>query len=303
MKLSQLGFFCAVVEHGTIAAAAVQLNCVPSNITTRLRELENQLGVVLFNREKNRLLVTPEGRLVYRNAKLLVDLAAETRSLFSTDSINGVLRVGALDVALANHLPQRLVRYRLEAPGVDLHIRPEHSLHLERLLIDGELDLILTDGPIEHPLLESRLAFRERLLRVVPKAFSSPTPEGLAGLELYVFGRTCHYRHQVDNWLESNGIQPRAILEIESYPSIFACIAEGLGFACVPESYVDRYASQADTFQADHVPGLDSSDIYFVWRKSQQSPLIKNFIEIIDIQSNWSLPSPKSRAGADHGGR
>ena len=97
MKLSQLGFFCAVVEHGTIAAAAVQLHCVPSNITARLRELEDQLGVVLFNREKNRLLVTPEGRLVYRNAKLLVDLAAETRSLFSTDSINGVLRVGALD--------------------------------------------------------------------------------------------------------------------------------------------------------------------------------------------------------------
>lgn len=157
---------------------------------------------------------------------------------------------------------------------------------MERLLIDGELDLILTDGPIEHPLLESRLAFRERLLRVVPKAFSSPTLENLAGLELYVFGRTCNYRLQVDNWLESNGIHPRAILEIESYPSIFACIAEGLGFACVPESYVDRYASQADTFQADYVPGLDSSDIYFVWRKSQQSPLIKNFIEIIDMQSN-----------------
>ncbi|MCR3845056.1 LysR family transcriptional regulator, partial [Pseudomonas aeruginosa] len=61
MKLSQLGFFCAVVERGTIAAAAEQLHCVPSNITTRLRELEGQLGVALFNRERNRLLVTPEG--------------------------------------------------------------------------------------------------------------------------------------------------------------------------------------------------------------------------------------------------
>jgi len=282
LKLSQLGFFCAVVEHGTIAAAAAQLHCVPSNITARLRELETQLGVVLFNRENNRLLVTPEGRLVYRKAKQLLDLAAETRSLFSTDSMPGVLRVGALDVALANHLPPLLVRYRLEAPGVELHIRPEHSLLLERLLMDGELDLILTDGPIEHPLLESRLAFRERLLRVVPKAFSSPTPEDLAGLELYVFGRTCHYRQQVDNWLERSGIQPRAILEIESYPSIFACIAQEIGFACVPESYIDRFASQADTFQADHVPSLDSSDIYFVWRKNQQSPLIKNFIEAID---------------------
>ncbi|POC69892.1 LysR family transcriptional regulator, partial [Vibrio vulnificus] len=47
MKLSQLGFFCAVVERGTIAAAAEQLHCVPSNITTRLRELEGQLGIAL----------------------------------------------------------------------------------------------------------------------------------------------------------------------------------------------------------------------------------------------------------------
>ncbi|MBF3041625.1 LysR family transcriptional regulator, partial [Pseudomonas aeruginosa] len=85
MKLSQLGFFCAVVERGTIAAAAEQLHCVPSNITTRLRELEGQLGVALFNRERNRLLVTPEGRLLYRHATRLLALADETAALFAGD--------------------------------------------------------------------------------------------------------------------------------------------------------------------------------------------------------------------------
>ena len=146
-------------------------------------------------------------------------------------------------MALANHLPQRLARYRRESPGVELHIRPEHSLLLERLLMEGELDLIVTDGPIEHPLLASRLAFRERLLRVTPADLPAPTPEDLAGLELYVFGHTCHYRRQVDRWLAESGIQPRATLEIESYPSLFACIEAGLGFACVPESFVARMPS------------------------------------------------------------
>ena len=112
MKLSQLGFFCAVVERGTIAAAAEQLHCVPSNITTRLRELEGQLGVALFNRERNRLLVTPEGRLLYRHARRLLALADETAALFAGDEAHGALRVGALDVGLANHLPHRLARYR-----------------------------------------------------------------------------------------------------------------------------------------------------------------------------------------------
>lgn len=244
MKLSQLGFFCAVVERGTIAAAAEQLHCVPSNITTRLRELEGQLGVALFNRERNRLLVTPEGRLLYRHA-------------------------------------QRLARYRRESPGVELHIRPEHSLLLERLLMEGELDLIVTDGPIEHPLLASRLAFRERLLRVTPADLPAPTPEDLASLELYVFGHTCHYRRQVDRWPAESGIQPRATLEIESYPSLFACIEAGLGFACVPESFVARMPSARRGFHAEPVAGLDSSDIHFVWRKQQASPLIQGFIDSI----------------------
>lgn len=275
MKLSQLGFFCAVVERGTIAAAAEQLHCVPSNITTRLRELEGQLGVALFNRERNRLLVTPEGRLLYRHATRLLALADETAALFAGDQAHGALRVGALDVALANHLPQRLARYRRESPGVELHIRPEHSLLLERLLMEGELDLIVTDGPIEHPLLASRLAFRERLLRVTPADLPAPTPEDLASLELYVFGHTCHYRRQVDRWLAESGIQPRATLEIESYPSLFACIEAGLGFACVPESFVARMPSTRRGFHAEPVAGLDSSDIHFVWRKQQASPLIR----------------------------
>ncbi|MGU8127918.1 LysR substrate-binding domain-containing protein, partial [Escherichia coli] len=70
----------------------------------------------------------------------------------------------------------------------------------------------------------------------------------LAGLELYVFGHTCHYRRQVDRWLAESGIQPRATLEIESYPSLFACIEAGLGFACVPESFVARMPSNATGF-------------------------------------------------------
>lgn len=281
MKLSHLGFFCAVVERGTVAAAAAQLHCVPSNITTRLRELEDQLGVNLFNREKNRLLVTPEGRLLYRSAKHLLVMADEMRSLFTDDEVRGVLRVGALDVALDNHLPERLARYRREAPLVELHIRPAHSLMLERLLMEGELDLILTDGPIVHPLLASRLAFRERLVRVTPIKLATPTIEDLAKLELYVFGHTCHYRRQIDRWLEVSGIEPQTTLELESYPSIFACIEAGLGFACVPESFVAQISLTKRKVHVEAVASLDSSDIHFVWRKNQASPLIHQFIESI----------------------
>lgn len=278
MKLSQLKFFCAVVEHGTVAAAAEQLHCVPSNITTRLKELEEGLATTLFNREKNRLLITPQGRLFYTHAKQLLDMAQHAEGLFRDDNHpQGVLRMGALDVALASHLPRHIVSYRSAYPSVELHIRPEHSFVLERLLMEGELDMIVTDGPIEHPLLASSPAFHEQLLLITPAGVNADSPQ-LAELELYVFGKNCYYRHQVDQWIAQR-IQPRMTLEIESYPSILACVAAGLGFACIPESIFKASALPPHQVQAQAVADLAASDIYFVWRKQQHSPLIETFIE------------------------
>ncbi|WP_255612125.1 LysR family transcriptional regulator [Serratia sp. EWG9] len=60
MKLSQLKFFCTVVEHKTIAAAARELHCVPSNVTLRLRELEETLGGELFSAIKTGCMSIPK---------------------------------------------------------------------------------------------------------------------------------------------------------------------------------------------------------------------------------------------------
>lgn len=61
MKLSQLKFFCTVVECKTIAAAARELHCVPSNVTLRLRELEESLGGELFSATRTGCTSIPKG--------------------------------------------------------------------------------------------------------------------------------------------------------------------------------------------------------------------------------------------------
>jgi DNA-binding transcriptional LysR family regulator len=159
---------------------------------------------------------------------------------------------------------------------VELHIRPEHSFTLERLLIEGDLDLIVTDGPIVHPVLSSSLAFNERLMLITPKGVTESSPE-LSKLELYVFGKNCYYRHLVDQWI-NHRTKPRLTLEIESYPSITACVAAGLGFACIPESIFNANPQAHSLIDARPLDEVASSDIYFVWRKQQSSSLIEDFI-------------------------
>ncbi|HIC7209515.1 LysR family transcriptional regulator [Burkholderia stabilis] len=278
MKLSQIKFFCAVVEHGTVAAAAKALNCVPSNITIRVRELESQLNVALFIRERNRLFVTPEGRLLYEKAGTLLALASETQQLFEGNQPSGSLNVGALDAVLSNHLPPHIANYRRARPRVRLNIHPGHSFALERRLVDGELDVIVSDGPIEHPLLASSIAFRESLMLITPKAIRRVSAEWYAEHELYVFGTSCYYRQLVDAWISRNQVTPRAVLEIESYPIMFACVAAGHGFAFVPASFFATY-QRGYSVRAHQLDDIGSADTYFVWRKHQASALVPDFID------------------------
>ncbi|HGM7842199.1 TPA: LysR family transcriptional regulator [Serratia marcescens] len=281
MKLHQLSLFCAIVENGTIAAAAKKLNCVPSNITIRLKQLEEQLGAKLFNREKNRLLITPQGRILYRSAKDLLLRAVNIEHLFNRNTAaNGVFLVGALEGVLSSHMPSYIVNHRMKYPNIELHIRSDNSLNLERELLEGALDLIITDGPIEHPLLSSTLAFRERLMLIVPPSLPATIDLGfLKTLDLYTFRKSCSYRHLIEYLLSSKKIKPNMILEMESYDVITACVSAGLGFSLVPESILEKCFPTQSKIQAMEIPELERNDLFFVWRKSDDaSILVSDFV-------------------------
>lgn len=221
--------------------------------------------------------MTPEGRLLYEKAVPLLALASDVQQLFEEDTPSGNLMIGALDVVLSNHLAPHITYYRRTHPKVRLGVHAGHSFNLERALIAGELDLIVSDGPVEHPLLASSLAFRESLTLITPIAISGISSAWYAEHDLYVFRTDCYYRHLVDAWMGRNEIAARATLEIESYPIMFACVAAGQGFACVPTSLLSLY-QQSYPVHAHKLDDIGSADTYFIWRRNQVSPLVTDFI-------------------------
>lgn len=80
MDLVQLEIFKAVAEHGSISAAATQIHRVPSNLTTRIKQLEQDLGVDLFIREKSRLRLSPAGWSFLEYTRRILDLVQEARA-------------------------------------------------------------------------------------------------------------------------------------------------------------------------------------------------------------------------------
>src|SRR5258708_40091285 len=94
MDLSDLHIFRSVVEAGGVTRAAEKLNRVQSNVTTRVRQLESELGVDLFVREGKRLHVSPAGKLLLDYAERLIDLAREAREAVHAAKPPGRLRLG-----------------------------------------------------------------------------------------------------------------------------------------------------------------------------------------------------------------
>src|SRR4051812_38540716 len=97
MDLAALRIFKAVVEHGGVNRAAARLNRVPSNVTTRVRQLEEELGTKLFVRAGRRLALSAEGRRLLAYAEQLLRLSDEAEAAMRNGGPRGTLRLGALE--------------------------------------------------------------------------------------------------------------------------------------------------------------------------------------------------------------
>lgn len=97
MDLADLRIFRAVVEQSRITRAAERLNRVQSNVTTRIRQLEDDLGAELFIREGRRLRPSPTGRVVVDYADRLLHLGQEARDALGESVPRGPFRLGAME--------------------------------------------------------------------------------------------------------------------------------------------------------------------------------------------------------------
>ncbi len=122
MDLVQLEIFCAVASHKSIAAAAQAMHRVPSNLTTRIKQLEADLGADLFIRENNRLRLSLAGHdfLVY--ATRILGLVEEARVVVSGKEPTGRFPIGSLESTAAVRIPRLLARYHQQYPKVELDL-------------------------------------------------------------------------------------------------------------------------------------------------------------------------------------
>lgn len=235
-----LRHFLAVSRAGSLSGAAQQLHCVPSNVSARLRQLEAQLGAVLFQRQAQRLRLTPAGQRLLPHAEQLEQLCLAAWRSVQEDAWAGELRLGSMETTAAVRLPEVLAAFHRDAPRVDLSLLTGTSRHLLDEVLAGRLDAALIGGPFEHPQLQGEVLWREELVLVLP---AGQAPERLlqGPLNLLGFPAGCHYRERLERWSERHALQVAARQSYGSIDAILGGIAAGMGIGLLPRSLLQLH--------------------------------------------------------------
>src|SRR5262249_47592717 len=147
MDLSDLRIFCTVVREGSVTRAADRLHRVQSNVTTRIRQLELDLGTALFIRERKRLHLAPAGQILLDYADRLLALAEEARTAVQDGRPQGVLRLGAMESTAAVRLPGPLSDFHRRYPEVTLELKTGNPQQLSAAILAGEIHTPLPVPP------------------------------------------------------------------------------------------------------------------------------------------------------------
>ncbi len=283
MDLSDLRIFAAVVNEGGITRAAERLHRVQSNVTTRIQQLEEDLGVPLFVREGKRLHLAPAGRTLLDYSDRLLKLAAEAEAAVCDAKPNGVFRLGSMESTAAVRLPGPLTEFTCLYPEVILELRTGNPSQLSAALLTGELDAALVAEPVAPAKFETITAFVEETVIVTTAGHPSiEAPNGVPKT-MIVFEIGCPHRKLLEAWYEARGEMPERTIELASYHAMLGCVVAGMGAALLPRSVLQGFP-EGRRLKIHHLPkGEDHLRTLLIWRQGDKIPNVKALAEILQM--------------------
>jgi len=296
MDLADLHIFRSVVHAGGVTRAAEKLNRVQSNVTTRVRQLETELGVELFIRDGKRLHLSSAGKLLLDYADRLIDLAQEAREAVHDVTPRGLLRLGTGESTAAIRLPVPMNEYLGRYPDVTLELRTDNTRQLAADVLAGDLDVALASEPIADAPFEKVTIYEEELV-VIAAADHPPikSPRDAKRQTVLAFESGCSYRQRLEDWFAHHGEMPERIVEITSYHAMLGCAVAGMGISLMPRSVLATFPDAKLLSVHSLPPALARAPISLFWRKGMLSPKVRALIDILSAHSDT--------AKAAHAGR
>lgn len=286
MDLVQLQMFCHVAETGSIVRTAELMQRVPSNVTTRVHQLEEEFKTTLFIREKQRLRLSPMGHIFLGYARRILSLSDEMMNLTHTGEPTGHFALGAMESTAATVLPALLATYHQTYPNVDVSLSIGHATEITEQLRAGTLAAALVDDPLQHDDLGRCVAFQDHIVMISSLQHADIQQATDAKDEvIYVFQPQLTQQLRLDSWFRRAQCAPAKIVEMTSYNTMITNVASGSGLAVLPYKVLKQLPAQslvkAHTLPAD----IAENTTWLMWRHDAFNANIRALKELIIHQS------------------
>jgi len=281
MTLTELKYVVALAQERHFGRAAQKCFVTQPTLSLALAKLEDELGIRLFERNKNEVLVTARGLQIVEQSRRVLDEVGKIQQMArgGKDQLSGAFRLGAIPTIGPYLLPDLIPILRKRAPQMPLIIEENLTGNLAPMLRDGELDAVIIALPFSIPGVKTEVVYEEPFSVVVPEghrweARKGVKPSELAGENLLVLNNGHCFRDQVLEACpgQSNTAMPegRAGSSLETIRNM---VASGLGVSVLPATaLVPRYSSKLLKVVPFTVPS-PSRKVALAWRTSFDRPV------------------------------
>lgn len=286
LTLKQMRYFDALARHGHFGRAADTCAISQPALSMQIKEMEETLGLALFERSARQLRLTAFGeqcltrvRAILRGVEELGDLARASQG-----RLVGRLRIGVIPTVAPYLLPAIIGRLTALNEALDIHVRETVTPKLLAELAEGRLDCAILALPVSEGWLEETPLFAEDFVLVRPAADAgSPVPnrEMLREMRLLLLEEGHCFRDQALSFCQAGSALPRELLDGSSLSTLVQMVGAGIGVTLIPEMAVPVETRSAAVSIARFGGVPPQRSIGMVWRKG--SALAGQLAGIADV--------------------
>ncbi|WAA13418.1 LysR family transcriptional regulator [Fervidibacillus halotolerans] len=290
MDLKQLRYFYTIAKEGQITKAAKVLHMAQPPLSQSLKLLEEELDVVLFERNGRKMELTKAGNVLYTRLQSIFEQLEDTilEVQDTKKGVKGKLSIGCAKTCFS-YLPERLKKFQKMYPNVTFELREGDTYMLSEQLKKKEIDIAFVRLPLQLESFSSIPLPDERYVAVLPRSWQHwrekehISLEELAQLPLMLLHRIQGIG-QFEVILEAfhkRGYQPKIICECPDVDMLLGLVSEGLGVSIVPEStFLKPFSGNVTVLPITDETIVSKACV--IWLKDRYLPQqAKNFLDLI----------------------
>lgn len=288
MDIRQLRYFIAIAEQGTISKAAEHLHMAQPPLSRQLKMMEDELGVVLFERNKKKKVnLTAQGELFLKKAKGLLysmeEAILEVKEF--SEEISGTLSVGST-IYCAPILLSALTEFRKKYSHIKFNIWEGNSTHLMNLLNNRQIDVAITGGPFSQTDIKMKKLYSDPCVLIAPKKYKIDEDrvsiQKISEIPLLLLRPTegLGLFDQIISTFQKLELTPNILCECHDSAMLLSLVEMGFGATILPLSMMNQRLTQ-ELKMIEIVDNPWISDPLIVWRSnSYLSASTKEFLKL-----------------------